>query len=98
MGALVARQNDVLDDRIDLIFPALAAEYAVMADARLHVMAPHIGPQARAQLVRGLGLADRADVVTLAFDREQHGASDRFRLDLAAAPEDLALRQRVFLK
>ena len=64
-----------------------------MADAGLHVVALAIGPQAGAEIVRGRGLADRADVVALAFDREQHGAPDRPRLDRLALPFELAERQ-----
>ena len=57
-----------------------------MPDARLHVMALAIGPQLAAQVVRGDGLAHRADVVFLALDREQHGLADCGRLDLPPAP------------
>ena len=48
--------------------------------------------------MRGRGLADRADVVALAFDREQHRALDRPRLDRLALPFELAERQRTFLE
>src|SRR5579871_3263651 len=73
---LLAGQNGVAQDGIDLAGPFLAAENAVMADANLHVMASQVGPQPAAQLVRRHGLADRADVVALALDGQQHGAAD----------------------
>src|SRR5215813_13838876 len=94
----LARQDDVLHDRIDLVLPPLAAEHAIMADARLHVVALEIGPQARAQVVRGERLADCADVVALAFHGEQHGAPNRARLHWPAAPVEPSERQGVFLK
>src|SRR5215831_4070487 len=68
----IARQDRVLQDRIDLVFPALAAEYPLMADAGLHVVALEIGSQPAAQVVRRDRLADGADVVALALDGEQH--------------------------
>src|SRR5262249_30882836 len=79
-SALLAGENDVLDQRIDLVGPAVAAEHAIVADAGLHVVALEIGAQPGAEVVGGRGLADRADVVALAFDGEQHGAPDRLRL------------------
>src|SRR5262245_4244825 len=94
----IACQNHVLDQRIDLQLPAPAAEDAVMADAELQVMALEIGAQARAHLLRRQRLADRADVVALAFDREQHGAADRARLDLVAAPCQRPKGERMLLE
>src|SRR6516165_5906258 len=76
----IARQDHVLDDRIDLVFPALAGEHAVMADAGLHVVALEIGTQLPAKVVRGDRLANRADVVALALDGQQHGAADCARI------------------
>src|SRR5262245_49371478 len=98
MRPSLARQDDILQERIDLVVPAVAAEHAVMSDAGLHVMALEIGTQSRAQLVRGRGLADGADVVALAFDSEQHGALDGARLDPLAAIFQLARRQDVLLE
>ncbi len=63
-----------------------------MADAGLHVVTFEIRAQFAAQLVRGRGLADRADVVALALHREQHGAADGARVDEVAR----ALRTRLF--
>ena len=80
---LFAREDDVSYQRIDLISPAVAAEYTIMPDAWLQVVPLEIRSQSRAQLVRGCGLSDRAYVVALAFDREQHGALDGPRLDQA---------------
>ena len=85
-------------ERIDLVVPAVAAEHAVVADAGLHVVALEIGPQSGAQIVRGHGLADGADVVPLAFDREQHRAPDRARVDALALPLERAGRQAHVLK
>ena len=69
-----------------------------MADAGLHVVALEIGPQLAAQIVRGHGLADGADVVALAFDGQQHGFADRARIDTLAVPFELAERQRMVLE
>ena len=44
----VGCENDVVDDRIDLMLPALAAEHTVVADPSLHVMTLAIGTQALA--------------------------------------------------
>ena len=69
--------DDVAHDRIDLVLPAPAAEHAVVADAGLHVVGAQVGPQLAAQVLRGERLADRADVVAFALDRQQRGAADR---------------------
>src|SRR3984957_12547916 len=94
----IARQNHILQNRINLVLPALAGEHAVMADAGLHVVALEIRAQLAAQVVRRHRLADGANVVALALDGEQHGAPDRGRVDLVAVPLQLAERQRVFLE
>src|SRR3974377_552900 len=83
---LFAREDDVSYQRIDLISPAVAAEYTIMPDAWFQGVPLAIRSQSRAQLVRGCGFSDRAYVVALAFDREQHGALDGPRLDQLAAP------------
>src|SRR6202042_2002900 len=90
--ALIARQNHVLQNRIDLVLPALAGKHAVMADAGLHVVALEIGAELAAQVVRRHRLADSANIVALAFDGEQHGTPDRGRIDLVAVPLQLAER------
>ena len=69
-----------------------------MADAGLHVVTLAVGPQRRAEVVRGQGLAHRADVVLLAFHGEQHGAPDRRRFDFLILVGERAERQRVFLE
>src|SRR3984893_7126463 len=94
----VARQNHILQNRIDLVLPALAGKDAVVPDAGLHVVALEIGAQLAAQVVRRHRLADGADVVALALDGEQHGAADRGRVDLVAVPLQLAERQEVLLE
>jgi hypothetical protein len=43
IGPSIARQDHVLDDRIDLGLPALAGEHAVVAYTGLHVVALKIG-------------------------------------------------------
>src|SRR5207244_12673918 len=63
----LACENDVPEQRVDLVGPAIAAEHAVVSDPRLHMVALEIRAQARAQLVRGRRLSDGADVVALAF-------------------------------
>ena len=55
--------------------------------AQLHVVALHVGPDAAAQVVRGHGLADAADVVALAFHGGQRGAVDGGRIDAFATHE-----------
>src|SRR6516165_6908724 len=82
----IARQDHVLDDRIDLVFPALAGEHAVMAGAGLHVVALEIGAQLLAEVVCRDGLADCADVIALALNGQQLGAPDRARIDGFTAP------------
>ena len=69
-----------------------------MADAGLHGVALAVGPQARAEVMRRRRLANRADVVLLALDREQRGALNRARLDLLAAPLERACRELVLLE
>src|SRR5882724_4139817 len=59
----VAGENEMLEQRINLALPALSREYAEVTHTGLHVMAPHIGPQPRAQLVGGNRLSHRTDVV-----------------------------------
>ena len=48
--------------------------------------------------MRRHGLADRADVVALALDGQEHRPADRARIDLPAAKHHLAERQPVFLE
>ena len=64
-----------------------------MTDAGLQVVAFEIRPQLAAQIVRRDGLANRTDVVTLAFDGEQHGLADRGRINPMAVPFQFAQRQ-----
>src|SRR6478736_6454206 len=94
----VARQNNVLQQRIDLVLPALAGKHAVIADARLHVVALEIGTQIAAEVMRGDALADGANVVALALDGEQHGAPDRSRIDAPAAIVEPTARKRMLLE
>ena len=90
--------DDVPDDRVDVVAPAPAAEYAVVPGARLHVVGFHVGPQSGAKIVRGERLPKRADVVALTFDRQQCGAPDRPRFDRAPAPFERSLGECVVLK
>ena len=88
---LLAGEDGVADDRVDLPVPLAAAEDAVVADARLHVMALAKRPEAGAEVVGGGGLAERADVVALALDRQQRGAPDPAGLDRSASIGERAL-------
>ena len=90
---LIAGRYDVLHDWIDLVLPPLAAEYAIMADTGLHVVALQIRAQFAAEIVRSNGLADGADVVTLALHCKQHGAADCIGVDRGAVPFELAAGQ-----
>ena len=72
----VMRKHEIGDTRRDIGAEARAVEHAVMADPRLQIMRLGVGRNVRAQNVRGLGLADRGNVVVLAFDREQRDALD----------------------
>ena len=69
-----------------------------MADACLQVVAFQIRPQFAAELVRCHRLTDGANIVALAFHREEHGPADRVRVDALAAPLQPTERQRVVLK
>src|SRR5215831_17087428 len=77
----VVRPDELSDQREHLQLPALAAEDAVMAGAGLQVMALHVGLEAGEEVVRRHRLPHGTDVVALAFDREQRGASDQGRVD-----------------
>src|SRR3984893_6092678 len=94
----IARQDRVAHDRINLAVPALAGKHAVVPDARLHVVALAVGLDAAAQILRRQRLAERADVVALALDRQQRGLADRLRLDEIAAKFQLALWQPELLE
>src|SRR5262249_37266010 len=95
---LIVGQYDVSHQGIDLAGPAAAAEHAVVADTSLHVVFLAVGPEARAEVVRRHGLADRADIVALALDREQGGAADRLGVDPAVLPVELPLGQQMLLE
>src|SRR5258706_9978935 len=95
---LLGYLDDIAHLRIDAGLPALAAENAVVADAGLDVVALEVRPHAGAQVLRRERLADRADIVALAFDGEQSHAADRARLDLAAAHRELAFGEGIVLE
>ena len=61
-----------------------------MADIGLQVMALQMRAQRAAEIVRGGGLAERADVVAAALDGQQRRVADRARIDLAAAIGEVA--------
>jgi mannose-6-phosphate isomerase-like protein (cupin superfamily) len=50
--------DEIPQQRIDFVVPAPAAEYAVMADAGLHVMHLAVGAHAGAEVLRRQRLAD----------------------------------------
>src|SRR5579863_1717621 len=77
--------NDGADARVNFRRPAPAAEDAIMPDPGLQMVVLAKWVQPGTQLLRRQGLTDGADVVVLAFDREERGAPDRRRPDLAAA-------------
>ena len=83
---------------VDFVVPAAAAEDAVMANPRLHVVHLHILPQSRAKVLRGEGLAEAANIVPLAFDGQQRGALDGARIDQAAMHLELTEGQNVVLE
>ena len=68
--------NDISHHRVNVVLPALAAEHAVVADVRLHIVGAHVGAQAAREVLRGECLADRADVVALALDGDQRGTAN----------------------
>src|SRR6266481_8799716 len=90
--------HEIPQQRVDFVVPALAAEYAVMADAGLHVMYLAIGAHAGAKVLRRQRLTDRADVVLFALHRHQAHSLDRGRVHRSAAIGQLALRQQMLLK
>src|SRR5215470_16651815 len=83
---------------IDLRLESAAVEDAVVAGACLNVMAAHVGPETRAEIVGGDGLADRADVVLLALDGEQGRPPDGAGIDAVSAPVQTAPGQQVLLE
>src|SRR5579859_7136589 len=87
------RQDEILHDRIDLTFPAPAAEHTIMADAGLQMMPFHERFQSGAQIMRGQGLARSADIVALALYRQKTGAADPGGIDLEAAESEAAFGQ-----
>src|ERR1700682_123864 len=94
----IARQDRVAHDRINLAVPTLAGKHAVVPDARLHVVALAVWPDPAAQILRRQRLAERADVIALALDRQQRGLVDRLRLDEIATEFQLALPQQETLE
>src|SRR5580692_13145824 len=72
----VCHLNDITHYGVDFVVPAPAAEDAVVANPRLHVVHLHILPQSRAKVLRGEGLAEAANIVPLAFDGQQSGVLD----------------------
>src|SRR4029453_11072646 len=70
----LVRQYHVAHYGVDLGLPALAAEHTVVTGAGWHVVAPGVGLEALAQIVRRRGLPQGADVVPLALHRQQCGA------------------------
>ena len=58
----------------------------------------HVGTQSAAQILRGKGLADGADVVLFAFDRQEKGLFYRPGRDEAPFYEQCALGKSIFLE
>lgn len=80
------------------MLPALAAEYAVVADARLEMMVFLTGSQVATEVVRRECLSDGTDVIAFTLDREQRGALNGARVDASALPFQSAARECVFLE
>src|ERR1700690_1025872 len=93
-----AGPDQLADARIDLGLPAASAEHSVMTDPGLQVMPLSRRVKPGAQLLRGKGLPDRANVVVLALYGHQRGAPDRPGLDRAAARHQHPARQLLLLK
>ena len=66
-----------------------------MADACLHVVAFQVRPQFAAKFMRCHRLADGANIVALALNREKHGLADRIRVHALAVPLQLTERERM---
>lgn len=80
---LIAGEDEVAHHGIDLSLPSCAAEHAIVARPRLQMMALEVGLQRRAEIVRRDCLPDGADIVPLAFNREERRAAYRARVDAA---------------
>src|SRR5438309_2012151 len=80
--------------RVDLVAEPGPVEDAVVADVRLHIVLLEFRRQARAEVVRGLGLADAGDIVLLALDGEQADVGDQLGPDQPSAMLELALGQQ----
>jgi hypothetical protein len=66
----IKRMNKIPQPGINLPFPALAVEYAVMTNRRLQMVLFAIRGEFGSQVVGGEGLADGANIVAFAFDGE----------------------------
>lgn len=64
-----------------------------MADVGLEVVSAQVGAQGGAEVMRGGGLAEAADVVAAAFDRQQEGVADGAGVDGFAAVGELSGRE-----
>src|SRR6185437_4996672 len=92
------RGDEVAQDRINLVLPFAAGKHAVMADIGLNVGALLVFGNAGAEIVRGEGLAHGANVVALAFDRQERGVADRARIDRPATVREFTERHFVVLE
>src|ERR1039458_6612527 len=90
--------NDTPHDGVNFVFPTLAVEHAVVPDARLDVMGLPVEAKAAAQVLRGHGLTDGADIVFFALDGQQCGLADRARIDFASKQGHFTARQGMLLK
>src|SRR5262249_35560448 len=96
--SLGAFADEVAQLRIDAVAPAAAVEHAVMADARLQMVALLGCGEARQQAMDRRGLADGADVVVLALDGEDRGAGDGAGIDPGATRDEFAACQRLAME
>src|SRR5207302_5318705 len=92
------RADERLDLGVGLGLPTAAVEHAIMSDFELEVVQLFRRRDAGAEIVRGDGLADRANVVILALDGHQRGLLDRLRLDRVAMHPEMPEWQVMVVK
>src|SRR5436190_24183036 len=97
-SALTLRPDERLDPGIGLGLPSATVEYPIMADLELKVVGLFCRNDASAELMRGDGLAGRADIIPFALDRHQRGVLDGRRLDQLPPHAEAAPRQVLVMK
>src|SRR6516162_11653166 len=92
---LALRPDERPDLRVGLVAPPTAMKHPIMADFELKVVGLFHCGDSTAELVRRDGLARRANIVPLPFDRHQRGAFDGGRFDATPPHPEAASRQIV---